>query len=266
VTGIGEQGDGLQQVEADQGFVHIHLQMATRTGHGHRSIEADHLGADHRHRFALGWIHLARHDRTSRFILWKMQFRETGSGPTGEQADVIGNLEQADGQKPELSHRVDQPVMAGHYSELVGGSRKRKACEAFELRCCFHGKASGGVETRSNGCPSQGQRQDFLQAGVDALSGCSDLFLPGRRFLAEGERNRILKVGAADLHDGAPGLCFGGKGFFQLLQFRLKAAADRFSGCHMDGRREGVVGGLGTVDVVIWMDGPMAAESFPRLP
>ena len=62
VAGIGEQGDGLQQVEADQRFVHIHLQMSSRTGHGHRSIQADHLGADHGHRFALGGVHLARHD------------------------------------------------------------------------------------------------------------------------------------------------------------------------------------------------------------
>ena len=69
MAGIGEQLDRLQQVEADQRFVDIHLQVAACPGDRNGRIEADHLGANHGHRFALGGVHLSRHDRTAGFVL-----------------------------------------------------------------------------------------------------------------------------------------------------------------------------------------------------
>ena len=66
--GVLEHPDRLQQVEADQGLVDIHLQMPSCAGSGHGAIESDHLGADHGHGLALGGIDFPRHDRAAGFI------------------------------------------------------------------------------------------------------------------------------------------------------------------------------------------------------
>ena len=71
--GVLEHADRLQQVEADQGLVDIHLQMAACSGGCHGAIEPDHLGADHGHGLALGGIDFPRHDRAAGFICGQLQ-------------------------------------------------------------------------------------------------------------------------------------------------------------------------------------------------
>ena len=117
--GVLEHADRLQQVEADQGLVDIHLQMAACAGGCHGAIESDHLGADHGHGFALGGIDFPRHDRAAGFVGGQPQLPKTRPGATPKQPHVVGDAEQGQRQQAQLAHRMYEGVMAGHHREKV---------------------------------------------------------------------------------------------------------------------------------------------------
>jgi hypothetical protein len=77
--------------------------------------------------------------------------------------------------------------------------------------------------------------------------------------LAKGERHRILKVSAANLHDVLPGLTFGGKSLAEFLDFRQESVLNARGGSDVDCSGEGVVGRLRAVDVIVGVDRLMAA-------
>ena len=58
---------------------------------------AHHLGGDHCQHLGLGRVDLARHDRASRLILRQLQFAETAARTRTEQADVVADLCQRNG-------------------------------------------------------------------------------------------------------------------------------------------------------------------------
>ena len=68
-------------------------------------------GADHGQRLDLRRVDLARHDRRSRLVLRQFEFREAGARPTAQQADVAGNLVQADGEGVERAMREHDGVV-----------------------------------------------------------------------------------------------------------------------------------------------------------
>src|SRR5215469_2757000 len=55
-------------VEDHQRLVDVHLEIAAGAAEAHRDIVAHHLHGEHRERFALGRIDLARHDRGARLV------------------------------------------------------------------------------------------------------------------------------------------------------------------------------------------------------
>ena len=76
---------------------------------------AENLHADHGQGFALGRVHLARHDRGAGLVFRQRQFAKAGARAGAQEADVIGDLEQRGG------HRVDGAV--AHHHGVMGGER-----------------------------------------------------------------------------------------------------------------------------------------------
>ena len=129
--------------------------MSPGSGGCHGGIHADHLGAQHRHGFALGGIHLARHDRTARFIGRQQQFPQSCSWAAGQQPDVIGNGEQRHGQTPQLGHGLHQSVMARHHGKQILGRLKFGSRSTGELSTDVMGKSCWCVQTAADGCTAQ---------------------------------------------------------------------------------------------------------------
>ena len=62
-TTIGHDRDGVSDIEDDQWFVHVHLEIATGPAKTHGHIVRHYLHGNHGQRLGLGWVHLAWHDR-----------------------------------------------------------------------------------------------------------------------------------------------------------------------------------------------------------
>ena len=78
---------------------------------------------------------------------------------------------------------------------------------------------------------------------------------PATNDLAETDRRCVLQVGAADHHDVV--VLFGllVESVAKLLDGGVEALSEGTHDGDMHGRREGVVGGLATIDVVVGVDG-----------
>ena len=73
-------------------------------------------------------------------------------------------------------------------------------------------------------------------------------------FLAESERSGILQMRAADLDDLVEGLRLGIESISQLGQGRDEILADLKDGSNVHGSREGIIGALAHVNVIVGMD------------
>src|ERR1700730_15128945 len=78
--GVAEQLDGMYHTICQNRLIHVELEMPLAAGHRDGGVIAQHLAADHRHRFALSRVPLARHDRRARLVLRQDQFAEARTG------------------------------------------------------------------------------------------------------------------------------------------------------------------------------------------
>ena len=92
---VRQQLNGMHHTICQYGFVNIQFEMALAPGNGDGGLVTEHLTADHGQCFALGRVDLAGHDRRARFVFRQDQLAETGTRARAQQANVIGDLEQA---------------------------------------------------------------------------------------------------------------------------------------------------------------------------
>ena len=98
------------------------------------------------------------------------------------------------------------------------------------------------------------------QSVFDGLDAVIDLGDVAGDFLAEGQGHGVHEVGAAHFDDVAECLGFFGQAVAQeLLRAGMSWSASRDGG-DVHGGGEGVVGGLGLVDVVVGMDRVLGAQ------
>ena len=109
------------------GFVDVELEMALTRGNGDGGVIAEHLAAHHRQGFGLRRIDLARHDRGAGFVFPEDQFAEPRTRARAQQADVVGDLEQAAGKGVQRAVREHVGVVGGKRLELVGCASERQA-------------------------------------------------------------------------------------------------------------------------------------------
>src|SRR5436305_11430331 len=88
----------MKKVVKDYWLEDVEFEVTLRPGKADSSGGAVDLHADHRHGFALCRIHLAGHDRRSRFVFRDLQFTQATARTGSQPADVVGNLHQRSGQ------------------------------------------------------------------------------------------------------------------------------------------------------------------------
>ena len=114
----------------------------------------------------------------------------------------------------------DHGVVRGERLELVRRRGEGKAGDRRDPVGDALGKAERRVEPGADGGAALGELHQHRQRLLDARDAVLDLRGVAGELLAEGERRRILRMGAADLDDLRPGLRLVVEGVAELLQRR----------------------------------------------
>jgi hypothetical protein len=187
-------------------------------------------------------------------------------GPEASQRTSFAILVSEAASGLEGAVRVHHRVVAGQRLELVGRGHERMSHQVRELLRDAHPELGMGVEAGADGGAAQGQLAQMGERGVEVLEPVVELGDVARELLAQGERRRVLQVGAADLHDVAELVGLPLQRVAQALHGRTDVLADGLDGGHVHGGGEDVVGGLPQVDVVVGVDeSPLAARPAQEL-
>ena len=120
-------------------------------------------------------------------------------------------------------------------------------------------EALWGIEARSDSRSALREAQDPRHDPFDPVDAVGKLRSIAGEFLAQGQRRRVLQVGAADLDDRVPALRLVGQSFMHLPERGEQPLVNRSSRGDMHGRREAVVRRLALVHVVVRVDRLLAA-------
>ncbi len=177
-----------------------------------------------------------------------------------EPAHVIGDLHQRHGEAAQGgvggAHRVERTLSF----EFVGRGDKRRSGQGGDLLSDRNVEPGGCVQP---GADRRAAGRELVQAGkglLDACEGVADLHGITGPLLPDGERDGVLQVGAADLDDLAPFVGFALDGGGEQGGFGQQRLLDFLDCGDVHGRREGVVGGLGHIDMVIGVHRLLGAE------
>ena len=144
--------------------------------------------------------------------------------------------------------------MGAQRLEFIGCGHKRQLGEIRHLFGKFLGEAGLCIEAGADGSPPLRQfingRQGLLNAAYSVIDHCR----VAGKFLAQGDRSCILRVGAADLDDIGPFLRLVVQRIAQFLQGRDKGVHGLLAGGDMHGRWKGVIGGLRLVYMIVRMN------------
>ena len=150
--------------------------------------------------------------------------------------------------------------MAGKGLEFVGRAGERQAKPLAETGCHCFAIALGGIEARAHGGAADRQFVDLGQGVAKALQPHLQLGYITTEFLPQGEGHRILEVGAANLDHLGKRLTLLGKRFDQGLHCGDQLLFEFDGNGDVQSRWKGVVAGLTEVDVVVGVDGALAAQ------
>ena len=181
-------------------------------------------------------------------------------GPGGQPAHVVGDLHQRAGERAQRGAGGHQGVVGGEGRELVRRRHERAARllrhlarrEVAELRVRVEAGADRGAADRQ-----LVEARDRLAHDAEAVV---ELGHPAADLLAERDRRRVLQVRAADLDDVGVRLGLGRQRVAQLPDRRQQHVLELLDHRDVHRGREGVVGRLPAVDVVVRVDRLLRAQ------
>ena len=260
VTHVGHDQRRVQVVVDQDRAEGVQLEVAFGAAHGHRHVGGDDLDGDHQHRLGLGRVDLAWHDRRSGLVGGEDQLVDPGPRARPEPAQIVGDLEQGDGRRLQPGVRAHHPVQRALRGELVGRGLERGPRHRRDLRRHLLAEAYRGVQPSTDRGAAHGQ----LQQAVGGVLGFGDRVIEradvAGPLLADCQRYRVLQVGPADLDHVGP--------LSRVAPDRITEPPerrDRLPGRHRVGGdvhrgREGVIGRLAHVHVIVGMDRLLRAE------
>ena len=145
-------------------------------------------------------------------------------------------------------------------ANLFGAVSKGRSGQLRDLRGDLLGEAGRGVEPRADGRPSGGEAIEPRHAPPHVLGRVAELRRPARPLVADRERDRVLEMRPANLHDVLPGVGLRLDGAGQLLEARQEVPIELEDGGDVHRGREGVVRRLRHVDVVVRVNRRLAPE------
>ena len=250
----------MQDVVDDDRSHGVQLEVALGAGGGDDRVLAHDLKAHHDHGFLLGRVDLAGHDRRAGLVGGQSELVKAGPGTGSQPAHVVGDLHERNrdaSQSGADGHHGVQRALGG---ELVRGGPERKPGQLGQLFGHCLTEALGGVEARSHRRPTDGELFGRLERTVEPTRGVPELRHPSGPLLSDGERGRVLEVGAPDLDHVDPFHRFGPQGVGELTEPGKRVLSDGDEGGDVHGRGEGVVGRLAHVHVVVGVDRRLGAQ------
>jgi hypothetical protein len=250
----------VKEVADHNGLEDIELKVTLRSTESGRDMVAKNLRADHSQRLALGWVDLSWHNGRSRFILGKLELTKTTSRTRAKETNVLSDLEKGGGKGVELAVCLDNGIVSSQSLELVGGSCELMAGHLADLGRNILCEANKSVDSCSDRSSTLSQHLQAGQTRLYPFNAKVELLHIARKLLAQRQWCSILQVCPANLDQVLPLVALPLQGVSQALEGgeeRLFEVED--SGDVHDGR-EGVVGGRRHVDVVVRVDGLLAAH------
>jgi hypothetical protein len=255
-----EQTRGVQEVGDHDGLEDVELEVTLRAGEGDSGVVAEDLGAEHGEGLALGGVDLAGHDGAAGLVLGELELSKTTAGTGAEETDVLGDLEEGDSEGVELAVGLDDGVVGGKSLELVGSGDELGASHLSDLLGNALSEALEAVEASADGSTTLGQHAQTGKSRLDTLNAVLELSNVARELLAKGQRSGILQVSATNLDDLLELLLLGLEGVLEGDQGRKERLLEIENSSNVHDSGEGVVGRGAHVDVVVGVDGLLAAH------
>ena len=154
--------------------------------------------------------------------------------------------------------------MRGEGFEFVRSGPEGQAGNVGDLFGEGFVESDGRVESGANGRPALCEQVESGQRGLDALEGVVELCDISRKFLPERQGRCVLEVRAPDLDDVVPCACVLLERVPERRDSGLQHVDDLLDGRNVHGGREGVVGGLSPIDMVVGMNRVFCAHYAPE--
>ncbi len=181
----------------------------------------------------MGRVDLARHDRGARLVLRQDQFAKTRARTRSQQANVVGDLEQAGCHRIDRTMHHDIGIVRSQRLEFVGGAGERQLGDFGGMFCEQFGEARLGIEPGPDRGAALRQRIQILHRRAQPRDAALDLRGVTGEFLTERQRRRILRMGSTDLDDLGEGFFLLAQLAMQLLQGRNQVGKDACRGGDM---------------------------------
>ena len=148
----------------------------------------------------------------------------------------------------------DQAIALGVGLEVIGSFCKRNPRLLGQRLADPLAKLRMGIDTASDRSSTDGQFIHRLGRHLGPLDRQSDLPCISPKLLAQSQRGRVHQVRSTDLDDAVPSFRLLGERGMESLELWDQSGVDLICRRDMDRRREGVVGTLSHVDMVVRMD------------
>ena len=244
----------MQDVFNDEGLKDVQLEVTVASSDSHSHVVSDDLSADHSDGFALGGVDLSGHDGAARLVFGKAELTETAARSRSQESNIVGNFHDGDSEGVESTTQVDKSVLGGESLELVGGSDKGMAGFFLQVLNNSFSKASVGVEASSDSGTTLSNLVDINQSLSNTLLAVLELVNVGRELLSESKGSGILSVSSSDFDNVGEFVTLLSESFPETSDLGEEAFLDFEDSGDVHDRREGVVGGLGAVDVIVGVD------------
>ena len=255
-----EQTRRVQEVGDHDGLEDVELEVTLGTGEGDGSVVAEHLGAEHGERLALGGVDLAGHDGATGLVLGELELGKTAARTGTEETDVLGDLEEGDCESVELAVGLNNGVVGGKSLELVGCGDELGAGHLGDLLSNTLGETLEAVQAGADSGTTLSQHAQTGKSRLDTLNAVLELGHVARELLTKSQRSGILQVSATNLDDLLERLALGLDGVLEGDKGRQKRLLEVQNGGDVHDSGEGVVGRGSHVDVVVGVDGLLAAH------
>ena len=192
-----QQLDRLQQVARHQRDVDVELEVPVHAADRDRGVVADHLRRDLRDDLGDDRVDLAGHDRRALLQLGQEELGEPGARAGAQEAEVVRDLRQGDGDDLERAGGLDEAVAGGLRLEVVDGRGDRQARLAGEELAHAGGELGVRVEPRADGGAAERDLAEPRHRVLDARDPLAHLRRVAGELLAERDGHRVHPVGAA---------------------------------------------------------------------
>src|SRR6476469_2821070 len=143
--GIGQQGQRLQDVAADDGQHDVELEAAAGPRRRDGGVVADHLGTHHEGGLGHDRVDLAGHDARPRLQVGQADLAQARPRTGAHPAQVVADLGEADGDDLGAAAEPDHGVLGGLGLEVVVGRAKRHVQVDGQLPDDPSGEPGGGI-------------------------------------------------------------------------------------------------------------------------